>query len=187
MGLNQIQMIQVKDNKLTLGRVLTVRRNICGIAFSRNCLVVSYSKPPWLEVVSMDGQVQHQFDKKGNSQHFKFPRYMCTTPDGSVFISDNDTNTITQVDTQLNLLQTFTSPLLQDRWGITAVTEDQILVSSWKNHRLLLLQPSTNTVSTLLGKDDGIEFPNSLTYCTDQKKLYISQCITNNIKVFQIE
>jgi len=183
----KIQMIQVKDNTLTLGTVLTVSDSILGITSSRNCLVVSYSQPPWLEVVSMDGQVQHQFDMKGKSNHIFSPSYICTAPGGSVFISDGGRNTITQVDAQLNLLQTFTSPLLHYPCGITAVTEDQILVCSWGNKSILLLQPSTNTVSTLLGKDDGIELPRSLAYCTNQKKLFVTGGDTGIIQVFQIE
>jgi len=104
-----------------------------------------------------------------------------------VFISDSGKHTITKVDAQLNLLQTFTSPLLQTPYGITAVTEDQILVCSQDNNSLLLLQPSTNTVSALLGKNDGIEWPHSLAYCTDQKKLFVAQVSTGTIHVYQIE
>jgi len=191
----KIQMIKVKDNTLTLGRVLTVSNSILGITSSRNCLVVSYSQPPWLEVVSMDGQVQHQFVKKENSQPFISPRYICTAPDGSVFISDFHKKEITKVDDQLNLLQNFTSPLLlQGPLGITAVTENQILVCIQKNNSLVLLQLGevvdkrhiTNTMSTLLGKDDGIELPDSLAYCPDKKKLYVARLDTSIIKVFQI-
>ena len=186
MGEKKIQMIQVKDNTLTLGKVLTVSENILGITSSRNSLVVSYGKTPWLEVVSMDGKVLKQFDKRGKSQHFKFPVFMCPTPDGSIFISDSCTNTITKLDESLNILQTFTSPLLYDPCGITAVTDDQILVCSRDNNSLLLLQPSTNTMSTLLGIDDGIWGPYSLAYCPDQKKVYIASWFTYTIKVYQL-
>jgi len=185
-GGGQIQMIKVKDKTLTKGRELTVSGNICGLTSSRNSLVVAYNSQPWLEVVSIDGKVLHQFDKSGTSQHFNYPASMCTTPRGSVFISDHGTHTITKVDAQLNLLQTFTSPLLQTPYGITAVTEDRILVCSNCNHSLVLLQPSTNTMSTLLGKDDGIEDPFSVTYCPDQKKIFIASYHTDTIKVYHM-
>jgi len=170
----KIWMIAVTDKTLTKKGELTASGIIHGLTSSKNSLVVCYHCQPWLEVISMDGNVLHQFDKKGNSQHFKYPNYMCTTPDGSVFISDWETNTIINVDAQLNLLQAFSSPLLKEPWGITAVTEDQILVCSNRNHSILLLQPSTNTMSTLLGMDDGIEYPYCLTYCPDQKKVYVA-------------
>jgi len=185
-GEDEIQMIQVKDKTLTLGRVVTVGKNILGITSSGNTLMVSYWKKPWLEKVSMDGLVLKQFDMKGNPQHFQYPDFMCTTPDGSVFISDHGTKIITQVDKSLKIHQMFTSPLLFDPWGITAVTEDQILVCSCHNHSIVLLQLSTNTISTLLGKDDEIHFPPSLAYCPDQKKLYVASFLSDKIKVYQI-
>jgi len=185
-GDRRIQMIKVKDNTLTKARELTVSKDVYGLTSSRNSLVVFFSSRPWLEVISMDGKVLHQLGKSGNSQQFMYPAFMCTTPGGSVFISDYGTDTITKVDAQLNLLQTFTSPLLQEPYGITAVTEDQILVCSWKNNSIVLLQPSTNTMSTLLGEDDGIKYPFTLTYCTDQKKVYVATYFTNTINVYQM-
>ena len=186
-GEDKIQIIQVKDKKLTLGRVVTVGKNVLGITSSRNTLVVSYRKKPWLEKVSMDGKVLKQFDMRQNPEHFKFPDYICSTLDGSVFISDRDTKMITQVDASLNLLQTFTSPLLKYPRGIIAVMEDQILVCSYsrENHSILLLQPSTNTMTTLLGEEDEIERPHSLAYCPGEKKLFVA--LANGcIKVYQI-
>jgi len=186
-GDEKIQMIQVEDNTLTLGKVLTVSEDICGITSCRNSLVVSYEEAPWLEVISMDGKVLKQFDNRGEPQLFEYPWFMCTTPDGLLLISDSDTNTITMVDESLNLPQTFTSPLLKEPRGITAVTEDQILVCSTENDSLVLLKPSTNTMSTLLGKVDGIEYPYSLAYCPDQMKVYVAPYLsTHTIKVYQI-
>jgi len=185
-GKEKIQMIHVKDKTLTLCRVLTVREGRCGITCRGNTLVVSYCKPPWLEVISLEGKILYQFHTTWKTQHFKRPWFICTTPDETILISDSYTNTITKVDESLNILQTFTSPLLQMPHDITAVTEDQILVCSNYNNSLLLLKPSTNTMSTLLGEDDGIKHPNSLAYCPDQKKLFIVSDYTNTIKVYQI-
>jgi len=189
-GVDKIQIIQVKGKTLTLCGVVTVGKYVLGITSSRNSLVVSYWKKPWLEKVSMDGKVLKQFDMRQNPEHFKFPHYICSTPDGSVFISDCSTQMITQVDVSLNLLQTFTSPLLKYPRGITAVMEDQILVCNYSMenpHSILLLQPSTNTVTTLLGEEDEIECPYSLTYCPGEKKLFVkSGTINKEIKVYQI-
>jgi len=186
MGDKKIQMIKLKDKTLTKARELTVSERVYGLTSSRNSLVVSYHSSPWLEVISMNGKVLHQLGKSGKSQHFKCPAFMCTTPGGSVFISDYGTNTITKVDARLNIFQTFTSPLLQSPRGITAVTEDEILVCSRENNSLVLLQPSTNTMSTLLGEDDGIKYPYYLTYCPDQKKVYVGSTYPTTIKVYQV-
>ena len=186
-GDGEIQMIKVKNKKLTMGTVLTVNVTIRGLTSSRNSLVVSYNGPPWIEMISIHGDFLHVFDKSAKSQHFKYPYFMCTTQNGSVFVSDIDTDTITKVDNQFNMLQTFTSPLLDIPCGIIAVTEDQILVCSNNNHSIVLLQPSSNTMSTLLGEDDGIEEPHNLTYCPDLKKVYVASTgFTGTIKVYQM-
>jgi len=183
-GDTRIQMINVKDMKLTLGKGLSVSGRICGLTSSRNSLVLSYGRQPWIEVISIDGKVPHKFDKSGNSLNFWYPSFMCTTPGGSVFISDYATNKITKVDKQLT---TFTSPLLQVPYGITSVTEDQILVCSCNTNSLLLLQPSANTMFTLLEEKDGIVAPSALTYCPGQKKVYVVPSYnTDKIKVYQI-
>jgi len=161
-----------------------VGKYVLGITSSRNTLVVSYRKKPWLEKVSMDGKVLQQFDMKGNPQHFQFPDFMCTTPDGSDM--NTDPKMITQVDASLNIIQTFTSPLLKWPHGITAVRDDQILVCNQENHSIVLLQPSTNTMSTLLGKEDEIERSYSLTYCPYGKKLFVASSSAEIINVYQI-
>ena len=186
MGYTEIQMIMVKNKTLAKGRELDVEKNLYALTSSRNSIVVSFVSRPWLEVIAMDGKVLQQFDKSRESQPFKRPFFMCTTPGGSVFISDCGTNTISKVDESLKLLQTFTSPLLQEPHGITAVTEDEILVCSYRNHSIVLLKPSNNSMFTLLEKDDGIEEPNTLTYCPDLKKVYVAQSNTDTIKVYQI-
>jgi len=185
-GYSTIQMINVRDKTLTIGRQLTASRIIHGLRSCRNYLVVSYDSQPYLQKISMDGNILPPYGMSGKSQQFIYPSFMCTTPGGSVFISDNGTNTITKVDVSFNIRQTFTSPLLKEPYGITAVTEDQILVCSNRNHSIVLLQPSTNTMSTLLGKDDGIKDPYTLTYCPDQKKVYVASDITDTINVYQL-
>jgi len=180
-----IQLIQVR-RIMTRDRVLTTSEDILGISSTYNSLVVSYSKPPWLEVISTKGKILHQFQKTGETKHFQYPAHLCVLPGETILISDSGTNTITKVDESLNILQTFTSPLLHGPWGITAVTEDKILVCCYRNDSILLLQPSTNTMTTLLGKDDVIKYPDSLAYCPDQKKLYFATRFYATIKVYQI-
>jgi len=178
-------MIKIKGNTLVKDKVLKVSHLVYGITTSGDNLAVTYNKQLWLEVISTDGKVLQQFHSTGETQHFKSPLFITTSPDGTLWVSDCGNNTITKMDAGLTILQTFTSPLLEEPCGITAVTEDQILVCSLGNNSLLLLQPSTNTMSTLLGKDDGIEKPLSLTYCPQERKIFVAPYPTDSIKVFK--
>jgi len=183
--IQKVQLIKIKGNTLVKDKVLKVSDGVYGITTSGDNLVVTYNKQPWLEVISMDGKVLHQFHSTAESQHIKSPDFITTSPGGTLWVSDCDNNTITKMDARLTILQTFTSPLLQVPQGITAVTEDEILVCSEGNNSLVLLQPSTNTMSTLLGKDDGIEDPYSLTYCHQERKIFVAPYPTDSIKVFK--
>jgi len=186
--LQMVQLVKIKGNKLAKDKVLKVSDDVYGIANSNNNLVVTYihTRQPWLEVISMDGQVLNRFNNTGKSHVFQKPLFMTSSPDGNIWIADSENNTITKLDADLNILQTFASPLLKGPSGITALTEDQILVCSSRTDSLVLLKPSTNTVSTLLGKDNGIEEPHCLTYCPQEKKIFVATAgeITN-IHVFQ--
>jgi len=181
----KVQLMKIKGNKLVKDKVLKVSYSVYGITTSGDNLVVTYIEQPWLEVITTDGKVLHQFHSTGKTQHFEFPDFITTSPDGTLWVSDCDNNTITKMDARLNILQTFTSPLLQSPHGITAVTEDEILLCSLGNNSLVLLQPSTNTMSTLLGKDDGIEEPYCLTYCQQERKIFVSPVRTDSIQVFK--
>jgi len=181
----KVQLIKIKGNTLVKDKVLKVNGDVRGITTSGDNLVVTYPKQPWLEVISTDGKVLHQFHSTGKTQQLISLDFITTSPDGTLWVSDWDNNTITKMDASLNTLQTFTSPLLQRPHGITAVTEDEILVCSMWNNSLVLLQPSTNTWSTLLGEDDGIEDPYSLTYCPQERKIFVAPILTDSIKVFK--
>jgi len=181
----KVQLIKIKGNTLVKDKELKVSDNVYGITTSGDNLVVTYYQQPWLEAISTDGKVLHQFHSTGKTQHFKSPDFITTSADGTLWVSDQGNNTITKMDARLTILQTFTSPLLQTPRGITAVTEDEILVCSQGNNSLVLLQPSTNTMSTLLGKEDEIERPYSLTYCPQERKVFVSPLESDSIQVFK--
>jgi len=184
-SIQNVQLIKIKGNTLAKDKVLIVSDDVWGITTSGYNLVVSYPKRPWLEVISTDGKVLHQFHSTGKTQQFISLDFITTSPDGTLWVSDEGNNTITKLDASLTILQTFTSPLLQTPCGITAVTADEILVCSERNNSLVQLQPSTNTMSTLLGKDDGIKGPYSLTYCPQERKIFVTPFESDSIQVFK--
>jgi len=180
-----VYLIKIKRNTLVEDKVLKASGEVFGITKSGDNLVVTYREQPLLEMISMTGKVLRRFHSTEKSQHFELPDFITTSPDGTLWISDCGNNTITKMDAGLNILQTFTSQLLADPCGISAVTEDQVLVCSAGNNSLVLLQPSTNTMSTLLGKDDGMEHSFSLTYCPQKRTLFVASYWADSIKVFR--
>jgi len=173
----KVQLIKIKGNKLVKDKVLDMSHSVYGITTSGGNLAVTYKEQPWLEVITTDGKVLQQFHSTGETQHFNEPY--------TLWVSDWVNNTIMKMDAGLTILQTFTNPLLEEPRGITAVTEDQILVCSRGNNSIVLLQPSTNTVTTLLEEDDGIELLHSQTYCPQERNIFVAPVVTDSIKVFK--
>ena len=186
---DKVQFINVKNNKITLGRELKVKPGVSGVTNSGDNLAVSYYERPWLEVISTEGKVLHQFKENGKGQHFKRPDFLTSTNDGCIYVSDCRTHTITKLDGRLNLLQTFTFTFTEQllRWphGITAVCNDQLIVCSMSSSSIVLLRPSTGKMSTLLGEEDGIDHPESVSYCHESKTIFVA-CF-NRIKIYAKE
>jgi len=184
-----VQLLEVRGGRLTASTVLGVNGNCWGVTSSGDNVVVSYCSPPWLEVMTTDGRVLHQFQDPGSAQTFKFSDFMTTSRDGFIFVADWALNTITKLDSSLKVLQTFSDPQLSDPpRGITSVSEDQLLVCSYSKNSLLHVNVNSGKMTTILGKEDGLVRPNSLAYCPQQRKLFVcTSYTTDSIQVYQWE
>ena len=174
----KVQFINIQCQSITLGTVLALNyesRDVstCG----ENDLVVSYQKAPWLEVISPDGSVRHQFHQIGQTSHFKYPDYLTTSVNGYVYVSDRGTNKITKLDSSLQLLQTFSDPLLNKPRTIISVSPDQILVCSYvyRNNSIVLLNTRTCKSSVLLEECLHGSPLSLISYCPEQYKLYVTR------------
>jgi len=155
-----------------------------GIALQGNHLVVTYDSPPGVRIISTDGKIIHKLDNTmAGKELFKQPRWIATTSDGSIYVTDWGTHKITRLDSSLNILQTFSGSLLSGPHGIIALNRDQLLVCNKFNNNILLIRPSTNSMTVLL--EDGIEKPQSICFCNEQKKLYIAST-DDKVMVYQL-
>jgi len=169
-----LQLININGDSLELGRSFSLNGDVWGVARSEDRLIVSYCSPPGLEVLSMDGRVIHTFSNQAaGGDVFMYPSFISTSADGMVYVSDGAKSTVTQLDSNLHVIRTYSDPILQQPCGIISVSADQVLVCSHDNHRILLLCPSTGGITSILGEEDGIMWPYALTYSPSQKKLYV--------------
>ena len=184
-----LQLININGDSLDLGRSFRLNGYVWGVARSEDRLIVSYcgGSPPGFEVLSMDGRVIHTFSNQAAGVDvFKWPFFISTSAAGMVYVSDVHTSTITQLDSNLHVIRTYSDPILQEPYGIICVSADQVLVCSHGNHRILLLCPSTGGITSILGEQDGIKKPVALTYSPSQKKLYVvPNEKSGRIQVFQ--
>jgi len=187
-GSNKVQLVHVRGGRLTPGTVLGVKAPCLGVAGSGDNVVVSYNSPPWLEVMSTDGRVLHQYQDPGAAPTFEWPYFLTTSNDGFIYVTDFNLDTITKLDSSLKVLQTFSDPQLEVPQGITSVGDGQLLVCSWYNNSIVHVDVNSGKMTTILGKADGIVSPRSLAYCPQQHKLFVcTDNKTDSIQVYQID
>ena len=173
LGKRGIQFIQINGSTLKEKSMLNLDIDVYGVSAHNDNLVVSHD-PPGLQIISRDGAVIHKLDNTtAGREVFKSPRWIATTSD-SIYVTDWGTHQITRLDSSLTILQTFTGPLLQFPCGIIPLNRYQLLVCSRDNNSIVQIRPSTNSMTSLLEKQHGIESPHSLCFCKVQKKLYVA-------------
>jgi len=152
-------------NSLTLGKVVPVGGDVYGVNDLRNRLVVTYMKPPAVEVVTQKGKWLHRLDNTSAARElFIYPWNVMVSGD-RVFVSDWGTKTITMLSDQFQLLAMFSQPdLLEWPYGIISLNDDQLLVCGMLSNNIVLLQPSSGRMSAILEKKDGVEIPQALAF-----------------------
>ena len=181
-----IQFIQINANKLMRYTTLNVDVDVFGIAAHNNNLVVTY-EPPGVKIISKVGKAIHTLDNTtARRVVFRSPGWIAITPDDSIFVTDRGTNEITRLDSNLVILQTFSGNMLKIPRGLLTLNRDQLLLCSMNNNRILLLRPSTNSMTVILEKQHGIERPQSVCFCKEQKKLYVSSDSDGRVLVYQM-
>jgi len=184
----KVQLVHVRGDRLTLGTVLGVKADCWGVAPSGDNVVVSYDEPPWLEVMSPNGSVLHQFQDPAAAQTFQSPNFLTTSSDGFHYVADFNLDTITKLDSSLKVLQTFSDPQQRGLFGITSVGDGQLLVCSWSKHSIVHVDVNSGKVTTILGGKDGIVKPRSLAFCPQQRKLFVcTDNETDSIQVYQLD
>jgi len=176
----RIQFIRIAGDTLSLDRYVDLNGSVVGIAACDNHLVVSYEHPCRVKKITMEGKVTHELtNQTPGKELFKFPRFIAISESKHIFISDSGTNTITQLDETLQVVQTITSPLMKSVTGIVSVNTTQLLVSGWNSHNILVLDTTTGSLTTLLGQAEKIHNPGAVAWCPDSKTLYI--CPTHTL------
>ncbi|XP_052782126.1 uncharacterized protein LOC128218489 [Mya arenaria] len=186
-GKKKIQFLSTQGN-VTLQDVVKIDGQCFGIDFCDGKLIVSF---PW-EIVLMDmkGKVKKSVGTDSSGKPlFMFPEYLTVTRKGhtppAIYVSDRGTNTITKLSISLDVLETYTDSILQSPRGLAVVGDNQLLVCYSNN--ILLLDTLTGKITQLLGKEEGIQWPNSVAYCQKQKMVFIACCsgLNNSVKVFK--
>ncbi|XP_052808635.1 uncharacterized protein LOC128237293 [Mya arenaria] len=172
-----IQFLDTREQKISLGKSMTMDKQCRGIGYNNDCLIVSYFSGE-LEKMDLEGRVLKKVSYRSSEHDIENPFYLTVVIEdqtAEIYVSDSNTNTITKLDMDLSILQTFRDPVLRDPRGITAV-ENQLLISGLASNNIVQLDLPSGQMTQLLGEDEGIQGPDSVCYNQQQTKLYVT-CI----------
>ncbi|XP_052784509.1 uncharacterized protein LOC128220241 isoform X2 [Mya arenaria] len=172
---DSIQFLETRG-QLSLGKSIAVDGDCYGVGYDNNSLIVSY-KTGRVEKIDMEGRVLNKVSKRMFSgSPFKKPFYLTVVNEGptkAIYVSDCEKNTITSLDINLNILETFHDPALKEPTGITAVG-NQLLICGLKSNNIMCLDLPSGRMTQLLCEKEGIELPRSVCYNQQQNKLYVT-------------
>ncbi|XP_052780354.1 E3 ubiquitin-protein ligase TRIM33-like [Mya arenaria] len=192
---NKIQFVSTQGNVTLLDRV-KVDGYCYGIDFCDDYLVVSFC-PGKVVLMNMKGKVKKSLYKYNSGEPlFQNPCYLTVTRESLtppvIYVPDWSTNTITKLSISLEVLHTYQDPILKSPRGMTAVGDNQLLVCGMDSYNILLLDTLTGKITQLLGREEGIESPRILAYCSQKKMMFVTCSrykrpeLENFVKVFNL-
>ncbi|XP_052814214.1 uncharacterized protein LOC128241323 [Mya arenaria] len=175
-----IQFLEIKE-QILLGDMLKVVDKYYGIAYYDERLVVSHYSEK-LALTDMKGKVVKEKNNKENKQQpFAYPWYLTVVrghQGAVIYVSDLGTSTITKLDMDLNILQTFKDFALLRGPKAIATVENQLLICGSRSNSIICLDMSSGEITNLsLKAKEGIISPQSVCYSQQLGKLYVAcQC-----------
>ena len=182
-------MFHIGD-RITFLKAIPVQGRCCGIESLSDSLIVGVQSPtPRVEILSEEGAVLNTSNSSGG-QLFEKPCNITvdkTAETTRILVSDGGKRTVYMLDEGLQLLQAFQLPSGGILWGLAAVGGGQmlVLVGDWGTATLQLLDLTTGRWQTLLGKEEGLEWPYSLVYNEARKKLCVGGS-GDEVKVYTV-
>lgn len=112
---------------------------------------------------------------------FKNPENITVSASGNIYVSDNDTDTVTCLDPSGSIVYSYTDPDLQSPGGLCIDDRGHIIVCGYGSNNLQVLTPEGRKLRTLLTS----KTPMSLAYRHNDDTLVVG-CDDNNVLAFEL-
>jgi len=182
--LRHSEMILVKDEKYI--RSLSLDGNVTGLFGDRDLkqpVGLAQADNDEVLVTEWTGSVIAVFNENG-SRLRSFPTaceaagYLCGSPNGNVVVSDWKQHVVKIFDRTGNFIRQYGQQQgvgqgqLDHPYGVCSDRYNHVIVSDTWNNRIVMLSADGKYISTLVSKDDGIEWPQAVVV-DDQDRLII--------------
>jgi len=163
--MSMIQTISVTMKKLSLQDVINIKGACYGIDYVHDYFVVGFYKPAMLALIDKKGIIYKSITTDSiNHTLFKQPNYIFVTTENTskvIYVSDRGTRTITRLNEELQVLQSFAVPSLQNSRGLASAGGQLFVVNGGSLSTLSVLDVTTGQVTPLLGREEDLRF----TFC----------------------
>ena len=182
---HKVQFVSVTGSKLATGRQLEVSGYCHGMAYNQGRLIISYCRPAYIEILSMDGDVLHSFRDDNNGQPlFEWPHHITLSPDKTlIYVSDYEKHSVTCMTADGEVVATYKDQQLERPQGLVCDMDGAVCVCCWSNGTLHVLSPrcGRGRVLTQTGAS-----PRGVAFCTTDHKLFVGHYQSNTIQVCKI-
>ena len=124
--------------------------------------------------------------RKMGSCMVKTPRYIAVSAfSGKIFITDQETETLTCLTSDGQLVYQYKEQRLGWPEGILVDSADNVLLCGSTSHTIVVITPDGRKHGTLLSDEDGVKCPSSLAYRTRDNTVIVG-CYTDQLACIQL-
>lgn len=186
----QLQYVQVFP-QMKAGRTIKLDNKCWGIFVSGDEIYISCHKSRGdgeIRVLDRNGNLKkHLGVRQDGSFIFKRPSYIAVNKtSGKVFVSDWDTRTITCMTVDGRIIYQYRDEDMEHPRGLYCDSEDNILVCGFLTRNLQMITAGGKKYSTLLTSDDGLQYPQSITYRQNDDTLAIGCSARDSVLLFKL-
>jgi len=128
----RIQLMDVSSDMLNLQGIVLVEGECRGLAFLNDNFVVGFTMPGKLAILDFEGREHKSISgRKDEKTLFEYPDYICVASDKyppTIYVTDWVTETITRLNENLEVMQTFKFPPKYGPFGLAIAGGEQLLV-----------------------------------------------------------
>ncbi|XP_060559951.1 E3 ubiquitin-protein ligase TRIM71-like [Ruditapes philippinarum] len=173
--IHTIEFISISLNKLIKKHTMKVDGNCNGISCYQGKLVVSFYNPTKLQILDMNGTILSTIDGKNI---FESPNHV-TCNRSSIYVSDWYMKTVTRLNWQGDVIDSYGASS-QPR-GMSLSDDGTVFVCDRARN---VIEEISGDCSTGMNVLENLNYPYTVCWCGETKKLYYSCCRTDEIDNF---
>ncbi|KAL4229764.1 hypothetical protein ACF0H5_010155 [Mactra antiquata] len=186
--------------EIVLSRTIKVKTQCRGIAFSKECIILTYGHyklniPGKIEFIDMHGEVLRSIKKSETGDHlFGYPSHVALSLDNTkLYVSDFRKATVSAINIdgmeaneQSKAFILKCVHILQDPRGITIDGAGNVYVCDYYHGDVSIFNDKLELVHTIDGHGHGIVYPRTIDFDHRHNKLFVGMFYNNFIKIFEL-